>query len=213
MKNSSTLFCLVSLFLLNVGSTYAQDQPKKKCSFSPDALKIAIFSNQTYMPFVGFSNTWQAKMHPGLAVSFEENLKQKQHLGYYYSLNAGVFNHRFIQTGVQLYANIGVRFNLPKSFKLDAELGGGYLHSILHQKTFKKQEDGSYEQVKNIGRAQAMFALAFALSKDLTIKDKKYAAFIKYQPWFQLPYINNYVPLLPNNALHLGVGFPLTKKN
>jgi hypothetical protein len=213
MKKPTTLVCLVSLFVLQLGIAQAQDKPSKKCSFSPDALKISVFNNQTYMPFLGISNVWQSKMHPGVAVSFEKNLKQKQHVGYYYSLNAGVFNHRFIQTGVQLYANIGVRFNLPKSFKLDAEFGGGYLHSILHQKTFKKQDDGSYEQTKSMGRPQAMFALAFALSKDFNIKEKKYTAFIKYQPWFQLPYINNYVPLLPNNALHLGVGFPLTKKN
>lgn len=213
MKYTSKFFCKVGLIVLQLDSAQAQETPAKKCFFTPDALKISIYNNQTYMPFVGFSNVWQSKMHPGAAVSFEKNIKQKERLGYYYSLNAGVFNHRFIQTGVQLYANLGVRFNLPKSFHIDAELGGGYLHSILHQKTFKKQDDGSYEQTKSIGRPQAMFALAFALSKDFNIKEKKYTAFIKYQPWFQLPYINNYVPLLPNNALHLGVGFPLTKKN
>ena len=210
MKKPSTFLCLVSLLILQLGTAHAQNSPDKKCFFSPDALKLSIYNNQTYMPFVGFSNVWQSKMHPGIAVSFEKNLKQKTHLGYYYSLNAGVFNHRFVQTGVQLYSNIGVRFNLPKSFKLDAELGAGYLHSLLHQKTFSMQDDGSYKQNKGLGRAQAMFAIAFAVSKEFSIKEKPCTAFVKYQPWFQLPYINNYVPLLPNNALHLGIGFPLT---
>ena len=209
MKNSSTLFCLVSLFLLNVGNTYAQDQPKKKCSFSPDALKISIFSNQTYMPFVGFSNTWQAKMHPGLAVSFEENLKQKQHLGYYYSLNAGVFNHRFIQTGIQLYGNIGYRFNLTHKFYISTEYGLGYLHSIKHQTTFKADAEGNYSKISNFGRAQLMTGIGLGFGKQLTLASKAVRLYIKYQPWFQLPFIKSYVPLLPNNSMHLGINLIL----
>ncbi len=174
-----------------------------------ESFELTVFNNQTYFPFVGMGNIVRSKYHPGLSFGYSHNLKEKKKRTLYLDYRVGVFNHRFIQTGVQLYSNIGYRFELPRTFFVATEFGLGYLHSIKQQTTFEADADGSYKKVANWGRPQLMTGIGIKLGKQVSIKEKDVRIYLNYQPWFQLPFIKSYVPLMPNNSLHLGFDFIL----
>lgn len=185
-----------------------------QCRFfkNTDSYRFSVFNNQYYYPFVGIKNVFTSKYHAGISAGIINNIKEKKKSTIYYDIRLGVYHHRFIQTGIQLYSNIGFRYKLPKQFYVSSEIGAGYLHAILHQKIFKADENGNYSKVRTIGKPQTIFALGISAGKQVKICKKQSNIFISYQPWFQLPYIKSYVPLLPNNSLHLGFELLINNK-
>lgn len=83
-----------------------------------------------------------------------------------------------------------------------AHLGVGYLHSIPGTERFELNDQGEYEKIKNIGRAQAgvkfSISAAYALSKGIRLS-------VNYGVLGQLPFVKSYVPLLPYNTIQLGI--------
>ncbi len=81
-------------------------------------------------------------------------------------------------------------------------LGVGYLHSIPGTERFELNDQGEYEKIKNIGRAQASvkfsISAAYALNRDLHLT-------LNYGVLGQLPFVKSYVPLLPYNTIQLGL--------
>ncbi len=180
--------------------------PQKNClkKLHAESYQINVFTNQYYVPFVGMGAIFTAKYHPGISVGFIKNIKKKEKTAFYYDARVGIYHHRFIQTGVQLYGDLGYRFTLPKKFFIAGEFGLGYLHAIIHQTRFKADDNGNYTKVKNFGKPQMMVGIGIKAGKQITVFKKTGRLFINYQPWFQFPFIKSYVPLLPNNSLHLG---------
>lgn len=174
-----------------------------------ESFDISIFNNQYYFPFLGMTNIISAKYHPGISVGYTRKLKEVKKRTLYLDLKLGLYNHRFIQTGVQLYGDIGYRFSLPGKFFITTDFGLGYLHSIKHQTTFKSDGNGNYTKVKNFGRPQLMTGIGIGFGKQLVVLSTPVRLYIKYHPWFQMPFINSYVPLLPNNSMHLGLNINL----
>jgi hypothetical protein len=177
-----------------------------------ESFQVNLFTNQYYFPFVGIKNIAISKYHPGISFGYLRNLKVKKSTTLYADARFGVYNHRFIQTGIQLYGDIGYRVNLPYKFFVAGEIGLGYLHSIKHQTTFEADADGKYSKVLNLGRPQLMTGLGIKLGKQIKVKNQSGRLFINYQPWFQMPFIKSYVPLLPNNSMHIGFDFILNYK-
>lgn len=176
-----------------------------------NSFDFSLYTNQTYFPFKGIGNVFQARYHPGFDIGFTRNIKEKKRSTTYYDVRFGVFNHRHVQTGIPLYGNIGIRLNLPAKFFLAGEFGLGYLHSIKHQTTFKPDGDGGYKKVLNLGRAQLLIGLGLKAGREWSLKNYSGRLFLSYQPWFQMPFIKSYVPMLPNNAVHLGINLNLKK--
>jgi len=205
------LIILVSLFLSQ--NAFA-DNPVvvlgKK--LKAESFELNIFTNQYYFPFLGIKNIATAKYHPGFSCGYLRNLKVKKKTTLYADMRFGIYHHRFIQTGIQIYGDLGYRVNLPYKFFLAGEFGLGYLHSIKQQTTFKADAEGNYTKVINLGRPQLMTGIGLKLGKELVISNQKGRVFINYQPWFQLPFIKSYVPLLPNNSFHIGFDFILNNK-
>lgn len=184
---------------------YANDSEKKLCKkLKAESYQVNLFTNQYYFPFLGMGNIFTAKYHPGISAGFVKNIKKKEKTTFYYDVKFGVYNHRFIQTGVQLYGDLGYRVNLPKKFFVAGEFGLGYLHAIIHQTQFKADDNGNYTKVKNFGKPQVMTGIGIKVGKEITVCKNAGRLFMNYQPWFQFPFIKSYVPLLPNNSLHLG---------
>jgi hypothetical protein len=202
---------LFSIHFLFLSFAVYADNPAVKLGhkLKAESIDISVFNNQYYFPFLGMKNLINAKYHPGIAFGYSRNLKEKKSRVLYSDVKLGLYHHRFIQTGIQLYGNIGYRFNLTHKFYISTEYGLGYLHSIKHQTTFKADAEGNYSKISNFGRAQLMTGIGLGFGKQLTLASKPMRLYIKYQPWFQLPFIKSYVPLLPNNSMHLGINLIL----
>jgi hypothetical protein len=57
-----------------------------------------------------------------------------------------------------------------------------------------------------------MLSAAIAAGYDFQVKGKMpLRLFLQYQFWMQTPFVNKYVPLLPNAALHIGGIYQLPK--
>jgi len=177
-----------------------------------ESFELNIFTNQYYFPFLGIKNIVTSKYHPGLSFGYMRDIKVKKKTTLYGDALVGIYYHRFIQTGVQIYGNLGYRVNLPHKFFLAGEFGLGYLHSIKLQTTLKADANGNYTKALNLGRPQLMTGIGIKVGKEVLISKQKGRLFLNYQPWFQLPFIKSYVPLLPNNSFHIGFDFILNNK-
>lgn len=176
-----------------------------------ESFQVNLFTNQYYFPFKGMGAIFTAKYHPGISVGLVKNIKTKKKTTFYYDAKFGIYNHRFIQTGIQLYGDLGYRVNLPGKFFLAGEFGLGYLHAIIHQSKFEADNDGNYKKVKNFGKPQVMTGIGIKVGRQIIVCKNTGRLFINYQPWFQFPFIKSYVPLLPNNSLHIGFDLIIKK--
>ena len=89
-----------------------------------------------------------------------------------------------------------------------AHLGVGYLHSIPGTERFILNDQGEYEKISNLGRAQAgvkfSVSAAYALTQDLQLS-------VNYGVLGQLPFVKSYVPLLPYNTIQLGIAKSISR--
>lgn len=153
-------------------------------------------------------------IHPGLQAGTEFRYNRSEKNQWFQTAKLGVYYHKYSQTGIQLYSEIGYRRALWKRLGAELRLGAGYLHAISDLQTFELV-NGQYERKRTIGRPQAMGGAAFGLGYRLGAAPDAPRIFLDYQFFLQMPFVKSYVPLLPNTALHAGVAFPFfnrTKK-
>lgn len=177
-------------------------------------IRVTFFNNGTFLPGGGKAAVFSVPVHPGIEVAAEHTwhkgnkseLFQTAALGYYY--------HRFSQHGIRLYSEFGWRYKGSCRLGFEARLGAGYLHAIPDVQVFKLNDDGVYEKASKFGRPEFILpSVALALNYDLKKDDPRSPKFqLGYQLWMMMPFVKNYVPVLPNSALHLGVIVPFKRQ-
>ncbi|RYD83453.1 MAG: hypothetical protein EOP53_00810 [Sphingobacteriales bacterium] len=201
----------------------AQDSSRTKQGkiFQPYPVSVSVFSNASALP----TSPGQIfeHMHPGLDIgtSFRYNRSEKHQLAQ--TVKLGFFYHRFVQSAVQLYSEFAYRYELKNGLGFDALAGAGYVHSIPNTEILELNDQGVYEKKTNLGKPEIMGSFAIgagytfnkryreSIAKHTWNPPRLYRIFINYQFWLQTPFINSYVPVLPNTALHLGFSYPLHK--
>jgi hypothetical protein len=181
-------------------------------SFGQRSLPVSLsfFDNQTQLLTAVFGG----RFHPGLSIGTYHLYRQKPHHEWFQTLKLGYFYHQFSEQAVQLYTEAGYRYLHKSGTYAEALAGVGYLHAFPDVQQFDF-ENGRYVQKKNFGRPQFMATAALLLGYDFDKKGKwPLRLFLEYQFWLQMPFVNKYVPVLPNTAIHLGVVYqlPLKKK-
>jgi hypothetical protein len=172
-------------------------------------LSVSLFNNGTSLPGAGYAGVFSKTIHPGITLGTYHLYRKKERSAIFQTLKLGYFYHRHAQHGIQLYSELGYRYLIPIGFYAEGLIGIGYLHSIADVQQFK-WEDGKYVKKANFGRPQFMATVSLAVGYDFKIKSKfPLKLFLQYQFWLQTPFVNKYVPLLPNTALHLGAIYSL----
>ncbi|QMU29897.1 hypothetical protein [Adhaeribacter radiodurans] len=175
-------------------------------------LTVAVLANATALPTR--SKEIFTNLHPGLVVgtsfrynhSTQNQLSQTVKLGYLY--------HRFVHHAVQLYSEFEYKRRLKQRFNLATGIGVGYVHLFSATQVFKRNDQGQYEKKPNWGRPQVMGSFALGLGYQLNPNEEKpIEIFVRYQFLVQAPFVRQYVPVLPNTALHMGLSYPLFKRN
>lgn len=177
-------------------------------------LSLSVFNNGTALPGQGYLGVFSKTPHPGVCIGTAHNWRSNKKSAIFQTLRLGYFYHRHAQQGIQLYSELGYRLRLPASFYTEALIGAGYLHSFagVAQFTWK---DGTYVKKTNLGRPQVMSSISLAAGYDLgKATGRPLRLFVAYQFWLQAPFVNKYVPLLPNTSLHIGAVYnlPFTSK-
>jgi hypothetical protein len=172
-------------------------------------LSVSLFNNGTSLPGAGCVGVFSKTIHPGITLGTYHVYRKKERSEIFQTLKLGYFYHRHAQHGIQLYSELGYRYLTQSGFYGEGLIGIGYLHSIPDVQQFK-WEDGKYVKKANFGRPQFMATTSLAAGYDFNVKSKlPLRLFLQYQFWLQTPFVNKYVPLLPNTALHIGAIYQL----
>ncbi|MCB0549460.1 MAG: hypothetical protein KDD19_17935 [Phaeodactylibacter sp.] len=167
-------------------------------------LIISLYNNATLLPGAAKAGIWSVPLHPGFTVGTEFYYRQKARHQWLQTANLAYHYHQYAVHSIQLYSEAGYRRRIGTAFDAEAKLGLGYLHSIPDAQIFQLNAEGAYEKKANLGRPQAMGGLALGVGYSF---QGKWAprAFLAYRFYMQFPFVNEYVPVLPNTALHVGV--------
>lgn len=189
--------------------------PELHAQYAPELrpLQISFYDNATLFPGSDQWAVWGFPVHPGVTLGTEFYYRQQSNSDVFQSVRAGYHFQRFIQHSVLLYSELGYRQKWNR-ISLEGRLGGGYLHAISASPVYRQTNNGSFERTGRLGRPQAMVSLALGPAFRIagTETDPVWL-FVQYQAYLQLPFVGQYIPILPNTALHLGVSIPLLKTN
>lgn len=156
----------------------------------------------TAMPFVGATQLFYTNYHPFTTLGARIVWKEKGKHAWEQSFNLGYIYHRFVQHSIPLFTETIYRYDFNKSFSMRAHLGVGYLHSIPATDRFELNDQGEYDKIRNLGRAQASIkfsiSAAYVITQDIRLT-------LNYGVLGQLPFVKSYVPLLPYNTIQLGI--------
>ena len=169
-------------------------------------LSLAAFNTQTAMPFGKFAGMFTDQFHPGIEAGYGINMSVKEKHDWFVEFKIACFYHRFVQTGIPLYADLGYRYKFNHRLFAETSIGAGYMHSIPATAKLKLDDDGVYVNNKGIGRVQAMATFGLGLGYSLNPSAKKPASiFATYQQRIQMPFVKSYVPMLPYNSFMIGI--------
>jgi hypothetical protein len=181
-------------------------QAQKKYHFS-----FAVTNNASSYPFQYMAGYFENPLHPGFELGYGKTMGKKKHHEWFGEFKLGYFYHQFVQHGIPIYFNGGYRYHFPHRFSMDAAIGAGYFHSIATTEVLKL-EDGEYVNAKGIGRPQIMAAVTFGVGYNVKMKNTdSLRLFFQYQARAQLPFNDDYVPILPYNQIALGFSIPIKK--
>ena len=168
-------------------------------------ISVTIFNTATLLPGSAKLGVFGVPVHPGITLGSEYSYLKRQHSELLQTVRLGYFYHRYIQHGIQLYSELGYRYHFNASWDIAGRLGVGYLHAFNDRGQFELTQEGIYEKLPNTGRAQ--FMGAFSIGPGYTFGNEM-RLFLHYQFALQLPFINEYVPVMPSSNVHLGVSIP-----
>ncbi len=171
-------------------------------------LLISFYNNATLLPGAAEMGVWSVPIHPGVSIGTEFTYGKKRSHSWLQTVNLAYHYHQYALHSLQLYSEGAYRRHFRNGMDAEAKFGLGYLHSIPDAQIFELNEEGRYEAKSNWGRPQGMASLAIGLGYTFP-GEKPVRAFLNYRFYLQAPFVNEYVPMLPNTALHLGVALPV----
>ena len=202
-------FLTICVIILGMGAKlgFAQN-PLPSSTKLP--IVASVFNNGTLLPGGGELGVFSIPVHPGVSIGTEFRYKSHQQNEWFQTAKLAYHYHHYVQHSIQLYSELGYRRHFKNPLDVGARGGLGYLHSIPDAQVFELDSEGTYQSKNSIGRAQLMTGLSlelgYALSEEGTLPTR---VFVAYQFYLQMPFVQKYVPLMPNTALHVGVSFPL----
>jgi hypothetical protein len=194
MKNVCARRLLVALGCLFVAPCLGQHKITQ--------LTLEAGNAVTSMPFMGAKELFISNYHPYATVGAKMVWKEKGKHAWEQSFSLGYIYHRFVQHSIPVLTETIYRYDFNSVFSMRAHFGVGYLHSIPATDRFKLNDQGEYEKIRNLGRAQA--GVKFSLSAAYTV-NRDVQITLNYGILGQLPFVKSYVPLLPYNTIQLGI--------
>ncbi|MFN7119751.1 MAG: hypothetical protein ACK4TA_23360 [Saprospiraceae bacterium] len=169
-------------------------------------LVISVFNNSTLLPGSGKLGFWGVPMHPGFSVGTEFRYNDNNISEWFQTAKLGYTYHRYVQHSIQLFSELGYRHHFA-AFDLEGRLGIGYLHAISDAQIFELNSEGIYERKHTLGRPQGMASMSIGMGYTVAACNDL-RVFLAQQFYLQTPFVNEYVPVLPSSAFHVGVAIP-----
>jgi hypothetical protein len=200
-KGLTVKLCLLLMVLHSATTTMAQDHSPKDRH-----LLLSVFNSGTQLP----GNFITVPVHPGVSAGIEFAHNRSTVNRWFQTARLGLLHHQYSQTAVQLYSEGGFRRSVWRGLSAEVRVGLGYLHSFTDVPIFKLKSEGTYKRVSKFGRPQFMTGGALGMGYTFHKSAHPWRLQVDYQFYVQTPFINEYVPLLPVSALHVGSAIPLS---
>ncbi len=207
MDRSFSAFVLGLLFLFLLATANGGSAEPRDTTELP--IRVSTFHNAPALPFSGGAVT--PPLHPGLEIagSFpitqpgDHRFRAGPALGYYY--------HHLAKHGIYALGQLHYRYRVTDRFHANAHGAVGYLHSIPAIAFYETGNGNGVEKALQWGRPQVAGGIGIGPAYRVG-KEERVTLFLDYRFWLQWPFVNAYVPVLPNTALHIGVRFPIAQK-
>jgi hypothetical protein len=178
-------------------------------------LGTSISSNAPSLPITGIGNVFLGSFHPGMDINYLKKFNKKEINQWFYKVNAGLIWQKYVQTLFTVSGMLVYRNNHFKRTNFDAGIGTGYGAAFEGGAVLKLNKDGVYEtRSKFFPRSQFIILLQagiiYKLRKEIA---QSIALTLHAKTIVQGPFVKGYVPLLPINAIELGVLIPLKNKD
>lgn len=170
-------------------------------------LVVSFFDNATLLPGAAKLGVVGIPVHPGISIGTEFRYNDNPHNEWFQSARLAYHYHRYVHHAIHLYSELGYRRHFRGAFDVEARFGLGYLHAISAAQQFELNSEGEYELKKSIGKPQG--SVSFSLGVGYQLPAKWPRLFLAYQFYLHGPFVAEYVPVLPNTALHIGISYPL----
>lgn len=191
------------LFILLAWPFFASAQ-----SWKANPVSLSIFNNATMLPPASMVALFNQPIHPGFTAGYEFGWKEKGKHKWFQNAGFSYFYHRFAYQAIILNSQAGYRWHAG-NFSAEGYLQAGYMHAFYLTDRAVRQSDGSYNAKKGFGKPQFITGLGAGIGYNFGNTGKLRRIFIDYGFRLQMPFVKNYVTLLPNGTLSLGLQFNL----
>lgn len=199
----------LSIIMILSTSLFSRYNALQAEGIRPAYLSVALNAYATAKPLTGLPQLFKGTFHPGVTFSTGFNWKKADKHAWMQSFKFGFFSHRYIQHSFPLYTEFGYRYTPDRNWGFSIAAGGGYLHMIPGSKQYRRDDEGNWKAVRLPSRPQGL--LSISLGIDWRLGNQGNRGFVRYQNMLQVPFIPDYVPLLPYNVLHAGLTVPLSQ--
>jgi len=172
-------------------------------SWKSKPIAVSVFNNATMLPPASLTATFNQPIHPGLTVSYEFGWKETPKHKWFQNAGISYMYHRFVYQAIILNSQAGYRWKFSK-FSMEGYLQAGYMHAFYLTDRAVFQSDGTYIAKKGFGKPQFITGAGAGFGYNLGSAEKLRRIFVNYDVRLQMPFVRNYVTLLPNGALSLG---------
>lgn len=205
------LFCLPLVLISGLIQARSLEPERQTVRVKQKGYELTLFNNGTFMPGKGKLGIWSAPLHPGIAIGKHFQYRYGNKYRLFQTAKLGYFYHQNAQHGIQVYTELAYRYQFLPNWYAEPRLGAGYLLSIPAMQVFEFK-NGTYQKQAFKGRHQFMGGLTLNLGYSFQPKYKiPLDGFVGYQFWVQSPFVNKYVPVLPNNSVQLGLVYYFNK--
>ncbi|HLO90149.1 MAG TPA: hypothetical protein VK172_03185 [Lentimicrobium sp.] len=198
-------------------------------SWKSKPFSISVLNNATLMPPASLTAVFNQPIHPGISLGYEFGWRETIRSPLFQNINVfdmggrevytgkwfqtvelSYFHHRYVNQAMLLTSHFGYRKYIRK-FSAELSLHAGYMHALLFTERFTRQENGTWDYNRGLGRAYFVGGAGVGLGYDAGYRYNVRRFFVNYDFRLQMPFVRSYVPLLPNGILSVGMQFTLFK--
>lgn len=198
-------------------------------SWKTKPFSVSVLNNATLLPLKSLTAPFNQPLHPGVALGYEFGWKETIRNPMFQNTNTfslggkevytgkifqdvslAYYYHRYVNHAFALTTHAGYRKYIRK-FTAEISLHIGYLHSQLLTDRLMRR-DGMWVKGFNPARGYFVAGAGVGLGYDAGYRYNVRRVFVNYDFRLQMPFVKNYVPVLPNGIVSVGMQFTLFKK-
>jgi hypothetical protein len=198
-------------------------------SWKTKPFSVSLLNNATLLPPKSVIAPFNQPLHPGVSLGYEFGWKETVRNPMFQNRNTYIlggkevttgkifqdislayYYHRYVNHAFALTTHGGYRKYIRK-FTAEISLHMGYLHSQLLTDRLVRR-DGMWVKGFNPARGYFIAGAGVGLGYDAGYRFNVRRFFVNYDFRLQMPFVKNYVPVLPNGIVYVGLQFTLFRK-